>query len=102
MIAMRKQYTTTFKSQVVLEILKEEKTLAQIASEHGVHPTQLRDWKAQALSGLTESLADKRQAERATTAAHARECDELYIEIGQLTTQLTWLKKKSGLEPPAK
>jgi transposase-like protein len=102
MIAMRKQYTTTFKSQVVLEILKEEKTLAQIASEHGVHPTQLRDWKAQALSGLTESLADKRQAERATTAAHERECDELYIEIGRLTTQLTWLKKKSGLEPPAK
>ncbi len=99
---MRKQYTTTFKAKVVLEILKEEKTLAQIASEYEVHPTQLRDWKAQALNGLTESLADKRQTERATAAAHEQECDELYIEIGRLTTQLTWLKKKSGLEPPAK
>ena len=102
MNAMRKQYTTTFKSKVVLEIFKEEKTLAQIASEYEVHPTQLRDWKAQALSGLTESLADKRQTERATVAAHERKCDELYIEIGRLTTHLTWLKKKSGLEPPAK
>lgn len=102
MTAMRKKYTATFKAQVVLEILKEEKTLAQIASEHGIHPTQLRDWKAQALSGLADSLADKRQAERATATAHERERDDLYIEIGRLTTQLTWLKKKSGLEPPAK
>jgi transposase-like protein len=99
MTIMRKHYTATFKAQVVLEVLKEEKTLAQIASEHGVHPTQLRDWKAQALSGLADSLADQRQAARATAAAHERERDELYSEIGRLTTQLAWLKKKSGLEP---
>jgi putative transposase len=38
---MRKHYTDIFKAQVVLELLKEEKTIAQIASETGVHPTQL-------------------------------------------------------------
>ena len=37
----RKRYTPTFKAQVVRELLKEEKTLAQLAAEHGVHPTQL-------------------------------------------------------------
>ena len=96
---MRKHYSATLKAQVVLEILKEEKTLAQIASEHGIHPTQLRDWKAQALSGLAELFVDQRQTERAAEAAHERERDELYTEIGRLTTQLAWLKKKSGLEP---
>jgi len=50
---MRKQYTTTFKARVVQELLKEEKTLAQIATEYEVHPTQLKNWRAIALEGLT-------------------------------------------------
>ncbi|CAB3389567.1 protein of unknown function [Kyrpidia spormannii] len=33
----RKKYDTDFKTKVVLEILKEEKTLSQLASEYGVH-----------------------------------------------------------------
>ena len=37
---MRKQYTSAFKDKVVRELLKEEKTLAQIAAEYEVHPTQ--------------------------------------------------------------
>ena len=38
---MKKNYTANFKAQVVLDILKEEKTITEIASEYGVHPTQL-------------------------------------------------------------
>jgi transposase-like protein len=38
---IRKHYTPVFKAQVVRELLKEDKTLAQLAAEHGVHPTQL-------------------------------------------------------------
>ena len=49
---MRKRYTNQFKAQVVQEILKEEKTLNQLAAEHSVHPTQLKRWKAIALEGL--------------------------------------------------
>jgi putative transposase len=49
---MRKQYTSAFKAKVVQEILKEEKTLAQIASEYEVHPTQLKSWRTIALEGL--------------------------------------------------
>ncbi|MHB8184425.1 MAG: transposase, partial [Candidatus Desulforudaceae bacterium] len=36
---MRKRYPSSFKAQIVLEILKEEKTISQLASEHGIHPT---------------------------------------------------------------
>ncbi|MFL5698289.1 MAG: transposase, partial [Ktedonobacteraceae bacterium] len=55
---MRKQYTAAFKARVVQDLLKEEKTLAQIASEYEVHPTQLKNWRAVALEGLP-SLFEK-------------------------------------------
>lgn len=38
--AMRKQYSAEFKAQVVKEVLREEKTLNEIASGYGVHPNQ--------------------------------------------------------------
>jgi transposase len=49
---MRKQYSAAFKARVVKELLKGEKTLAQIASEYEVHPTQLKNWRAVALEGV--------------------------------------------------
>ncbi|WP_442961046.1 transposase [Pseudogracilibacillus sp. SO30301A] len=39
-----KRYTPEFKFQVVLEVLKEEKTMNEIASDHGIHATQIRQW----------------------------------------------------------
>jgi len=42
---MRKQYSPTFKAQIVLEMLKEQKTVAELAAEHGVHPTMLHRWR---------------------------------------------------------
>ena len=49
---MRKRYTAQFKAEIVQEILKEEKTLGQIASEQGIHPNQLKRWRVVALEGL--------------------------------------------------
>ena len=40
------------KAKIVLEMLREEKTIAEIASEYGVHPSQLHRWKAEALENL--------------------------------------------------
>ena len=95
---MRKRYTGNQKAQIVLEALKEEQTLSQIASAHGVHPTQIRQWTAQVLEGLPNLFnAEKRTIHNLETT-HERELDELYAEIGRLTTQLAWLKKKGGIE----
>lgn len=93
---MRKQYTAAFKARVVQELLKEEKTLAQIASEYEVHPTQLKNWRAVALEGLA-SLFEKQDSTIGLQAAHDQQLTELYAEIGKLTTQVTWLKKKLQL-----
>ena len=48
----RKYYTPTFKAQLVQGLLREEKTVGQLASEHGIHPNQLSTWKRTALEGL--------------------------------------------------
>jgi transposase-like protein len=93
---MRKQYSAAFKAKVVQELLKEEKTLAQIASEYEVHPTQLKNWRAIALEGLS-SLFERQESTVALQAAHEQQLSDLYAEIGKLTTQVNWLKKKLQL-----
>lgn len=97
---MRKQYTAAFKARIVLEALRETKTVAQIASEHQLHPNLVTKWKQEAVAELPIVF------ERKNTQAQAREAQEqrvaqLYEQIGRLTTQVNWLKKKSGLEPDA-
>ena len=56
----------------------------------------VRKWKAQAVERLPGVFSDEHQAVRELEATHDRERQELYAEIGRLTTQLAWLKKKSG------
>lgn len=96
---MRKRHSATFKAQVVQEVLKEEKTIAQIASEYSVHPNQISQWKAVALKGLSTLFERDNTAQAAEKAAQEQKLQELYAEIGKLTTQVAWLKKKSGLDP---
>lgn len=98
MTTMRKRHTPTIKAQIVRELFKEDQTQTQIASTHGVHPNQLREWKNIALQGLPR-LFEPGQDLAAQAARYETKINELYAEIGRLTTQVAWLKKKSGLEP---
>jgi putative transposase len=93
----RKTFTASQKAAIVLEALKEEKTIAQIASENSVHPNQIHKWKKQALENFQQLFEDDRKGEKAQAALHENQVNELYSEIGKLNTQLNWLKKKSGL-----
>lgn len=103
---MRKQYSSAFKAKVVQELLREEKTLAQIASEYEVHPTQLKNWRSIALEGMP-SLFEKQDSTAELKAAYEQQVTDLYAEIGKLTTQVSWLKKTvrakdaSGQPPPS-
>ena len=97
---MRKHHTAAFKAKVVQEALKEEKTIAQIASEYGIHPNQISAWKALALKGLPNLFQKTEANQRAEQEEHEKQLHELYAQIGRLTTQVAWLKKKSGLEVP--
>lgn len=92
--AKRKQYDGAFKLKVVLETYKNEKTLAQIASEYEVHATQISMWKRQFQQegpSIFQKAKDEEKAEMKDLI------DELYRQIGQLKVERDWLKKKSEL-----
>jgi transposase-like protein len=92
MAGQRKRYSATLKAKVAIEAIKGQKTTNEIAAEYGVHPTQITQWKKQALDSLPDlfSTRESRQAksEEALIA-------NLYQEIGQLKVQVDWLEKKS-------
>jgi putative transposase len=90
---MRKTYSSAFKAQVVLELLKETKTLAQLATEHSVHPNVLRTWREQAVKDFA-SLFERRDSFADAEAAYLKQLEELYAELGRLTTHVNVLKKK--------
>lgn len=94
---MRKQYSEDLKAQIVLEILKEDKTLNELASEHGIHVNQLRQWKKTAIEGLPSLFGKEGKELDKMKTGYERQIEDLYSEIGRLTTQLSWLKKKSPL-----
>lgn len=94
----RKRYTPQFKSQVVQQMLREEKSVSQLAAEYALHPNQLYQWRDQALQALPSLFSDQSAREQAAKdAAHERQVQRLYAQIGKLTTQLEWLKKEVGL-----
>ena len=93
---MRQTYNANFKTKQVLTLLREEKSLAQLASESGIHPNQLRNWRDLVLQQM-HTLFEKKEETTQMRAAHDAEREELYAEIGRLSTQLTWVKKKAGL-----
>lgn len=97
-MAKRKKYTAKQKAQIVIELLKEEKSVAQISSEYNIHPNQLYRWKQQGLENFYEVFENRRKQDRQQAGERQRQMDQLYAEIGRLTTQVNWLKKKSGIE----
>jgi transposase-like protein len=92
MKAKRKRHDVAFKAKVGLEALKGIKTIAEIAKEYEVHPTQISQWKTILSERLPEVFtsgptAEVKQAER--------EVARLHEKVGELTMELDWLKKKS-------
>ena len=93
---LRRKHTPSFKAKVALEAIKEEKTSTELASQYQVHPGQIRNWKAIATKGLVDLFSDKKKRRDQEQEGLIQ---ELYLQIGQLTVDLGWLKKKAGLKP---
>lgn len=92
MLKKRRKYSAQFKFEIALEAAKELQTIAELSSEHGVHPNQIGQWKRQLLEQgaevFSKSTADKDKKQEAVQA-------ELFEQIGRLKMELEWLKKKS-------
>ena len=55
----RRQYKGEYKFKVALEAVKGDKTISQLSSETGIHPSQIRNWKQQLLAGGPELFNGK-------------------------------------------
>jgi transposase len=62
MAGKRKQHTAALKAPVALAALKGDRTVNELASQHGVHPTLLHTWKKQLLAGADQVFANGRPA----------------------------------------
>ncbi len=90
MTISRKKHSTQTKVKVVLEVLKEEKTIAEITAKYGIHATQINTWKKAVLAVLPEAFSTKRKRQENDQQALI---DELYKQIGQLKVENDFLKK---------
>jgi transposase len=86
----RKKYSRELKARIALDSIKGQKTIAELASEYGVHANQISIWKKQlldpvpvAFSSGKDKYSEKKEVER----------DHLYQKVGQLQIKVDWLKK---------
>ncbi|MFC3253841.1 IS3 family transposase [Paenibacillus sepulcri] len=89
----RRKFTPEEKARLVLEILKEEKSVSQLATEHGIHANVLTRWKTEAIQNLAQLFVDDRKGITKMKLDYEQQISELYAEVGKLSTQLSWLKK---------
>lgn len=90
----RRTYSPEEKAKAVLEILREESTLNEISQRHGVSPQLISRWKTEFLENMPTVFDKKSSQVEKMKKEHAAEKEELINQIGQLTVDINWLKKK--------
>ena len=91
MAQKRRKHSDEFKAKVALEAVKGVRTLSELSSAFGVHPTVIAHWKRQ----LVESAARVFSGGDGSAGKREEELTgPLYQEIGRLKMEVDWLKKK--------
>jgi len=88
---MRKSYTGKFKAKVAIDVIREQETVTELSSKYQIHRALLTRWKKEAIEGLPGifSAPGKKNKEN-----DKQKIENLYKQIGQLTVENDWLKKK--------
>jgi putative transposase len=92
----RRNFTPEEKAKMVIEVLREEKTLNEIAAVHDVHPNQLSRWKTEFLSNAGRAFSKETDEIEKVKQSFDKQKDELLRQIGQLSYEVSWLKKNLG------
>jgi transposase-like protein len=90
-MGIRKQFSNEFKAKVAMAALKSDKTIAELASEFQVHPTQVSAWRNE----LKDRAADVFNGPGGKSAREYKDqIEDLYKDIGRIQVENNWLKKK--------
>ncbi|ACL75654.1 IS3 family transposase [Ruminiclostridium cellulolyticum] len=90
----RRTFTPEQKTKIVLEVLKEAQTLTEIAAKYEIQPNQLTRWKSEFIKNANRAFSVDADETEQLKQAHEAQIDELHRQIGQLTVERNWLKKK--------
>ncbi|PJI53063.1 hypothetical protein CTI14_33670 [Methylobacterium radiotolerans] len=93
----RNRYTAEFKTKVVLEVLREELTVNEIAGKYEISPVMLSRWKGEFLERSSMVFGRESKAAEKMKRSYEEKQEQLEKLVGQLTLEVNWLKKKSGL-----
>ena len=85
----RRNHSAVFKAKVALDAIRGDKTLAELAKMHDVHPNQITDWKNQLLKGAANVFG-------AETAEPVVDLKDLHAKIGQQTAATIPLLSQLG------
>ena len=88
----KRTHDAGFMAKVAVAAVKEVHTVSELASQFGVHPTQIHKWKRRLLDGASEVFARPGKPRPDNDG----EIAELYEQIGRLKMELEWLKKKAA------
>ena len=86
----RRRFSSEFKAKVALEAIKGHETVAELATRHGLHPTQIAAWKREAVEKLAQVFDKKNGARDQNRDA---ELTKLHAKIGQLVVERDFLSK---------
>ena len=90
----RRKFTNAFKTEVVLEALKEKKTISELAEKYKLYPTQISLWKTEFLANVNMVFgADFAELQQDKASKEKLE-EDLFSQIGRLKIENEWLKKK--------
>jgi transposase-like protein len=87
----RRSFSSKFKARVVRAAMREDKTIAELASEFGIHASQISEWKKQVLDSMENSFSRQKPKDKVDKEKHE---EQLYQQIGRLKVELDWMKKK--------
>ena len=91
---VRKKYSKELKARIALDSIKGQKTIAELASEYGVHANQISLWKKQLLDATPAAFSNGKDKDAEQKEV---ERDHLYKKVGQLQIEVDWLKKRPAI-----
>ncbi len=97
----RTTYSTELKTKLVLELLKEEKTITEIASENKITPNNLKNWKKLFLENAELAMEPSKAVKeyKDEIVILKTKNDEFAKTVGQLTVENNWMRGKlKGLD----
>lgn len=89
-----KRWTAKRKAAMVLDVIKGVVTPAEVARKHGLTVSEVEGWVDSGLKGMEGQL---RSNPRDLDAEHEAEKKELLAKIGELSMEVTLLKKAQGI-----